>query len=126
MKEFTIDRSKWRCGGSDEKNARGYGQTSLLNHENFQCCLGQIGSQLGYERLLSIGEPGDLFDEEDKFEESCIVNYNGQNTKLSIDAMKINDETSYTLPEREKLLRERFAEEGIKLKFVGKSVKYKE
>lgn len=123
--EFIIDRSVWRCGGNDYKNGRGRGQTLLLNHENYQCCLGQIGEQLGYEFLLNVSEPGEIFDEEAKFKESCIIDYNGQNTQLSVDAMKINDDAYYTLPEREKLLRERFAEEGIKLKFVGKSVKYK-
>jgi hypothetical protein len=62
--EFTIDRSKWRCGGSKSTmflllgvvmehcevipdNVKGSGGTCLLNRDGFMCCLGQICMQCG-------------------------------------------------------------------------------
>ena len=53
---FTIDRSKWRCGGDDGK---GWGETQLLNEEGFMCCLGQCSLQSGLseEEIYRLGEP---------------------------------------------------------------------
>lgn len=122
--EFTIYRSKWRCGGDfGEENLKGLGQTMLLNDDGYMCCLGQIGLQIGYteSQIVCKAEPSEI-----RWTDSNILlDEVGLQTKLTTDAIDINDNPSTTIREKEKLLKERFQAEGIKLKFIGKSVKYK-
>jgi len=69
--KFTIDRSKWRCGGDvrlekSNDNRRGQGFTQLMNDLGFMCCLGQISVQLCESKGLPIypiigeGKPEDV------------------------------------------------------------------
>jgi len=47
MKEYTIDRSKWVCGG--KKYSKKLGMPQLLNAQGRMCCLGQICKAEGLE-----------------------------------------------------------------------------
>lgn len=115
---FTIDRSKWRCGGDIEP--RGLGTTMMLNQEGFMCCLGQIGRQLGCpdEEMLHCGEPwecGEYFVLEDEW--GCPEDlWHG---KFLYEAIKINDSEELTDIQRERSL-ERLAEQyGLRIDFIG-------
>jgi hypothetical protein len=128
--EFIIDRSIWRCGGDNNdspNNEKGLGQTALLNTQGFMCCLGQVSKQLGATEtmLLDHGEPCDvekLFDLDKQF---ILLDEDGLRTRLTIDAMSINDDCGINLKEREKQLKNLFSEHVVKLKFIGKSVSNK-
>jgi hypothetical protein len=106
--KFTIDRSKWRCGGRGP-NQRGKYKTQLLNKLGYMCCLGQILEQLGFERtkFLGVCQPSTI-----NFEyENILIKGNGyscQNSYLAEAAMAINDNDSITDSEREEKLTELF------------------
>lgn len=128
--EFTIDRSKWRCG-STGNYAKGLGETSLLNREGYMCCLGQISKQLGFNdsELNGLSSPYELNldngsvpyrDDTVGLFTSC-DNYE---TTLTNQAIDINDNHLYTTIERERSLKRLFTENDIKLKFINKSVKF--
>ena len=130
--EFTIDRSKWRCGGVHNKNSRGKGGTSLLNEEGFMCCLGQTCRQVGIEKedLLKKNEPRQIDTKLHTKNLGIFVESRGlfstfMDTELSKSAMIINDTSFLNQKERESKLRELFKRHGHKIKFVGKSVKTK-
>ncbi|APU88958.1 hypothetical protein Rctr197k_161 [Virus Rctr197k] len=124
--KFTIDRSKWRCGGADTgTNFRGKGPTSLLNADGFQCCLGQIASQCGYRpsALLGLNRPDEV-----------LVNGGGRTrfpflakrteggaavTALAENAIELNDTSRLTDEERELRLVELFQRHGFTLIFEG-------
>lgn len=57
MKQFVIDRSKWRFGGDRYDTL--FGQTGLSNRKGYMCCLGQICRQVGMPDmcLLNRSEP---------------------------------------------------------------------
>lgn len=133
MKKITIDRSKWRRGGDNQKDA---GETCLLNNEGFMCCLGFISLAEGFaeDEILGAGEPSDMKiawnaearrmaenllefemdDEEDDGEIPEVL------TKEIVEkAIKINDSENidYDHPHREVFLKELF--DGIyDLEFV--------
>lgn len=124
--EFTIDRSKWRCGGIGI-NGKGLGSVNLLNYQGYMCCLGQIAEQLGHQSLLNLAEPEHI--NEDNLKSDILIEVDDErgikNSDLSNNAMLINDDSEINISEREKQLKERFKKDGIKLKFVGKSMKFK-
>lgn len=126
MQEFIIDRNKWRCGSSLNKNARGLGHTRLLNKEGFMCCLGQISLQIENVNIDRKGKPSNVCFSKENILVKVIYNNLGYiDTDLSINAMYINDNSYLTLKERERQLKELFLKHNIKLKFIGKSVKHK-
>ncbi len=64
LKVLTIQRSKWRCGGSEhisahEAGRRGAGVSRLLNDEGFMCCLGfdAVACGLPPTRILGVIDP---------------------------------------------------------------------
>jgi hypothetical protein len=130
MREFVIDRSKWRSGEKG-KYAIGKGATRMKNEEGYMCCLGQICNHLHPDRgMTKFADPEEFYNiynsmeyKEDNF---LVYNegYDNLNTTLSNKAMYINDNPEYNIKERESKLKELFAEHNIKLKFIGKSVKY--
>lgn len=131
MKTFTIDRSKWRSGGGlGSLNAIGLGGTSLLNPEGFSCCLGLIAKQCGLldMHILNKGIPSHI--EEQKIEETISLKpfvvkqpHGPVNTTFSKEAIRINDDLTLNLPEREKKLKELFLKHDIKLVFINEPVK---
>ena len=135
---FTIDRRKWRFGGSgtDETEqptcprVQQFGVTRLRNAQGLLCCLGMTLEQCGIppDKLLNVAEPWELgtewsperadnlgifFQRDPRQRRSEFAN-----TNLSEQAMTINDEP---MPhgQRERRLMQLFAEEGHELRFVG-------
>lgn len=138
--EFTVDRSKWVCGDADPINGRGKGGTSMLNEESFMCCLGHVQLQINPKvELFRCATPSDTYNNmkidkkkykkeasPEKIEENPLIEdfYTGtMDSSLSNEAICINDDKELNLPQREKALREVFAEYGHKIKFIGRSVK---
>jgi len=135
---FTVDRSKWRSGG-DGKNKIGIGATALLNPSGFMCCLGQTCNQLGVKKvdLVKLGEPSEIdsdkykkfpdifvdIEEDYSYDDEYPIELSFSNSKLSEDAMEINDDEDISQKEREKRLRNLFKEHGHKIKFIGESRK---
>jgi len=133
--DFTIDRSKWRCGDTGD-NKVGEGQTALLNPEGFLCCLGQVAIQCGAdeEGIHNVGEPRDckvlrgidnpLITVDDDYDpEDGFLIQGLRNTRLSEEAMSINDDTSIDLFIRECKLAALFHKHGHTITFIGEAVK---
>jgi len=138
-KKLILDYSKWICGAGGA-HALGSGAVALLNEDGFMCCLGQWGLQCGAkkEEILNFGEPQEikpllpLFAKALKYpvteynpvtgiEETNYVEDNEKsNTRLSLDAIDINDNTKTTPEEKIELLRELLANEGIELEVINK------
>ncbi len=128
--EVIIDRSKWRCGGVHHnhttriKNAHGSHATALLNQDGYKCCLGFACNQLGNipdEDMLCSVSPASLYNP--FWEGTCIpylTSKTGENTLLTKEAMKINDDTGLSRASRETALKSIFAMAGVKLTFKGK------
>ena len=121
---FIINRKKWRTG--DTGQVLGKGSTLLRNSDGFMCCLGQVACQLKPGiNLLHRGEPeeigkalstvegGDLLIEQLEDYDQYI------NTKLSTEAMSINDNNDLTIAEREEQLTSLFKTKGVTLEFVN-------
>lgn len=115
-----IDRAKWRTGG-DSPNKTGVGTTYLKNTHGYKCCLGFICEAVMPElNINAIGQPGDLhspidglniplYDKNDSY---C-------DTQLSHEAMRINDDGSLLLFEKELKLQELFKDSPYELEFVN-------
>lgn len=123
--KFIIDRSQWRCG-SIGPHAHGKGFARLLNAEGYYCCLGMISEQLGQTDLLDCAMPADL--EKDYLlvnKLRCYDDYEDKeydfydDTDLSLNAAKINDNSELTDEQRESQLIELFAKEGHEIQFIG-------
>lgn len=122
--EFTIDRSKWRCGGDHSKQI-GEGNTRLLNEEGYMCCLGQCALQVGIPKddIFNWGEPLEILNiiEENPF----VILIEGAfttrqlNTELSKRAMAINDDVELNQTEREAGLQRIFQEYGHTINFIN-------
>ena len=118
---FTVDRSKWRCGGSTNEvspNKVGKGVTMLKNPQGYKCCLGFCAEQLGIDIPDFAAEPQELECEDEncliRFEDGCI-----ENSDLSEDAMSINDAEDTTPQEKEIKLIELFKGYDQEIQFVG-------
>jgi len=125
--KFTIDRSKWRAGGTGD-HACGKGQVYLQNRENFQCCLGQISMQLGIpeDALLYKTNPRWISNKNEQIVSIFLkTSYNYGLNQLTIDAININDNIHYTSSERETKLTELFAKNGYELEFTGEYTPYR-
>lgn len=110
--KFIIDRSKWRTGSLSDVRT-GLGNTVLKNHEGYMCCLGFICEQSGCKDIMYRLSPYAL-DNPPSF-----LSQNNRDTKLTNDAMSINDDGEITPEEKEKVLTKLFKEHGIELEFVG-------
>lgn len=125
--KFTIDRSKWRCG-QDGPTACGIGDTLLRNQAGFMCCLGHICVQQKVSKasLLDAAFPDDIQTKaaEQKLA-GTLLDDEGNDSDLTSDAVKINDDETMTRAEREAALKELFRKHGHTLTFVGRAVVYK-
>ena len=120
---FTVDRSKWRCGGNPQSNKYlpnkvGKGVTELRNPQGYKCCLGFCAEQLGVDIPDFAAEPNEL----ECKDENCLIKFEYglvENSDLSEGAMSINDESTTSPQEKEVKLIELFKEYGQEIQFVG-------
>ena len=129
-KEFTIDRSEWVAGHNrsntfTEEFSRdiNVGLSSLLNENEYACCLGFYSHACGvpWDAMYDVGGPGNLpndivvpllNDEEEEIE-----------TEFAVRCMEINDDSDIPEKVREKAIKKMFKEKGVKVKFVGRYAK---
>lgn len=124
-KKLILDYSKWRCGYNSEVNISpkqlGEGSVRLLNNKGYMCCVGQWSLQCGASEseLQNSAYPGSLnmllppFNKECKFGDY-------EDTLLTSDCIKINDDIETTPEEKIKLLTARLDQEGIELEVINK------
>lgn len=124
MREFVIDRSQWRCGGTNDSGC-GFGPTSLLNDHGFMCCLGQIARQLGWgcENIKGCGCPSDVILSGKKVNKKILLSGFEEDSEFANVAMTINDDPKITQRTREKRLIALGKKHGLQIKFIGKAVK---
>lgn len=139
MEKLIIDRSIWRTG-DDSDNATGEGNTALLNHQGYMCCLGMMCEQIGLPRqaLLNVPQPHDM---DMDIDESYLNNYPAlstlvllvkitnreglpedsyfEGTSFAINAMKINDNETISSEQREEAITMHFATKGITVEFIN-------
>jgi len=128
---FTVDRSKWRCGGANvwdckkapwadiDPSVLGQGGTFLRNRQGYKCCLGFVAEQLGAKGLTDKEFPRTVHPTHKKKLEG-VLTYEGNHTVLTVLSMRINDSNKINKKQRESQLRELFKEHGHRMKFVGK------
>jgi hypothetical protein len=137
-KKLILDYSKWICGEGGEHQL-GKGGVALLNNDGFMCCLGQWSIQCGAkeEEILNFGEPQEikplipLFAETEIYEGKEYNSMTGEyeyfkeecgkiSTKLALDCIGINDNTSTTPEQKIEALRNRLLEVDIELEVINK------
>jgi len=116
--KYTIDRQTWRRGGDSKESNDKFGNTYLLNPKGFMCCLGQCLLQEGIskDRLLSIEIPQDV-DLNSSFVRRSFEGF--LDTSLSIKAMAVNDDPSYSDKAREEELTKLFKQNNLELEFIN-------
>lgn len=114
---FEIDRSKWRCGDF-WYDSHGEGSTYLLNDSGYMCCLGMVSEQLGFSKhdMLNLATPSKLRKENILSEQDEFEYYHS--TRLSEEAMRIND-SQISREDREEKLVEVFKRYGHELVFIN-------
>lgn len=121
--KFKIYRKKWRCGdtGKFGYESHGVGSTALLNDEGYMCCLGQCANQLGVrkQKLLDRSTPEDIDFVLYKKRNIPVLTILGHDSKFSMHAIEINDESNTTLEQKEKLLKRLFSKFKHQVEFVG-------
>lgn len=116
--KLILDYSKWRCGGDENPNQLGHGDTLLLNKEGYFCCIGLWSIQLGATEN-EIYECGDPSDSPNKIQ--LFINpQTGFNNQFANDCIDINDRTLTTPEEKIEALSDRLSEEGIQLEVINK------
>ena len=125
LKRLTLDYSKWRCGEDPSfihpKTSLGIGWIHLLNNEGYMCCLGQFSLQLNpglcKSDIRNIANPEELctyVPSLTRLKNKCYIN-----TKLSKEAIRINDDRTTTVQEKIKLLRSLFKEHGYSIRVIN-------
>lgn len=131
MKELVLNYEQWRCGNRGSE-ALGVAGTRLYNGSDLhgRCCLGifapQINPNITDIMLLGVGNPEDLNiiisdlsqlveieDKDGKISDGLV------DTKLSIEAIKINDNEKTTPAEKIALLRGLFGKYDYKIKVIN-------
>jgi len=145
MEKLIIDRSKWRTGGSVStctgitQLQSGKGNTRLLNHEGFMCCLGFEGARrgatsrdlLGCPTPLAPLGPGPTYIIADvfkiTFDEEMRKGWeygHGELQDWILKAIKINDDDSLSRECREYNVVEHFKRIDVVVEFTGEYVEY--
>lgn len=109
MKVLTIERSKWRRGGSDHDGTQG--PTALLNEKGLMCCLGFDALACGLLPGAIVGRvsPAEVTEFADTLPSEYVnqrVNSFGLNTLWVRAAMGHNDDSSLSSVGREAFIRE--------------------
>lgn len=124
--KYTIDRSKWVCGGDTTDKLTGrfsnLGDAQLLNNYAKMCCLGQICHIGGVPKgeLLNEGEPDQL---ENRNVPGWLLekgSWHVHNSTTAEKMMNINDDPNITQAEREGKLKKIARKAGVILQFIGK------
>ena len=119
-KELILDYSTWRCGDFGE-NQLGKGDTYLLNDEGFMCCLGQFTPQINNfiikDEMLGVSDPSDLGEKVLSLNKK--ENRRFRTTRLSDEAININDDTCSTPEEKIKALQRVFKKEGYTINVIN-------
>ena len=124
---FTINRATWRCG-DEGVNKHGTGSSLLLNADGFMCCLGQMSSELGcpHAALLRIGTPETIFNVQPSEEvekllpkfKGVFLDVEGNDSELTNQAMRINDNIELTHQQREDALIKLFTKYNHEIVFT--------
>ncbi len=120
---FTVDRSKWRCGG-EGLNKTGIGATYLLNNQGYQCCLGFACEAAGEkkESIFYKGTPEKVHNDWGSIIKGHMLNlvtFKGHNSEFTCDAICINDNPNLSTAERESQLIELGRKYNININFIG-------
>jgi hypothetical protein len=120
MKKIKINRAKWRTGEGSIYST-GIGETHLINEEYNKCCLGFITCQTVKKKIDSIiGKvmPDYLDFLVNHLNERKEDSYCFSPTRLTEDAVTINDSKTSTPHEKELQLKELF-KDVYELEFFG-------
>lgn len=127
VKEYTLDVSVWRCGGYGP-HAMGEGRVLMLNEEGYMCCLGQFALQSGVDETKLLGQhsPSSVSHSLDEPYDHLFVCTNEiygwtDDTPLSSQLMKVNDDEKTTPSEKVSHLRRILSKHNIKLNVVDTS-----
>jgi hypothetical protein len=131
-------KRKDRMAGSGGEFRHGQGQASMLNSHGFRCCLGFMMNAAGFtdDEISEFTSPQELVDcmkyrqiPEDRQEvQATLVSrlpkgfQKGRcdvNVDLQDELVELNDNPYFSAEVREKLIKEKFAEVGIEVEFVG-------
>jgi hypothetical protein len=126
IKKLILDKVRWLRGGHEN--------TLLLNWQGGMCCLGFCMAQEGAtaEQLLGLGEPDEVYGRTDTSGKQVlgVIDYlvkdagedDGDpryyNTRLTTEAISINDDEETTDQEKVSMLNKLFLEEGIEVVLV--------
>lgn len=123
-KKIYIDRSKWRTGQMELRHleagqhATGKGDTRLINPQGYKCCLGFVCQQAGPRQKLT-----DKFDPKNLGEPVPGLSFRDvddmQLTKLSKQAINVNDDEMTTAKQKKQKLRSLFKDSPYQLVFEG-------
>lgn len=135
-KVLKLDYDVWRCGWVTQEHAKkeglednvvGDGDTMLLNDKGKMCCLGQFCEQSGIDRefLLHRTDPRETGDTQDLifveelaeksfYEESELIN-----SKLTVQAVSINDNFDTSVSRKAYELKKLFKEHGYSIELVN-------
>lgn len=117
VKEFVVKRSQWLRG--DFENSY------LADNTGKKCCLGFYSCAAGFldKDIKMQGAPNELVDSSGKVWDTFLLGHPSEdsepcNSDACFDLMSINDYDEYDDAEREDLLKEKFAEHGVKVTFI--------
>ena len=123
MSEYQLDVSKWRCGNESEPNSFfGKGDTAMLNHEGYMCCLGQFAKQKGVAEHLLLDEATPECANSNYDPAFCFFGLDDEeyeNTNLAYTLMKINDDPTSTPKEKIDSIRKELEKEGHTLTVIN-------
>lgn len=111
--EFTVDRAMW--GTKELRNS----------FTGKMCCLGFLAKECGYADWRLDGEGYPHNDWENIPESLRAMSPLGDLTTIMELIVTINDNTKYSLPEKESKLVDAFSRVGIKINFTGNPDDYK-
>lgn len=112
--ELIIDRKTWY---------RGHQGSRLLRHDGMKCCLGfyALACGMAEEKILNAASPFDVIgwrDPDGKTEGQWLFDGPIDNSSSCQVLMTVNDDANDE-EYRERLIAERFAQHGVKVKFIG-------
>ena len=104
--ELVIDRARW-------------GTTALLNTDGTMCCLGFLSRACGvpYEQMLNVSFPRYGWANEFGVNIEFVAELTAD--RVHRLAAEINDNTNYSKEQKETMLIDLFAKNGITLSFTG-------
>jgi hypothetical protein len=114
MKEFTIDRSRWLRGDVFDTPSQ------MRDRQGRMCCLGFYAESCGAKAMTGKACPSDL---KDLPEEASWLVVKHDYRSVQDVFTEANDASCESEKNREKKIKQLFAERGVKVKFVGRTPK---